>query len=189
MVKNQIRIEFITRRHGLSGEELIDATENIVNNFRLLALQGVQVLLSYYPIPERKEMNVTLCEQLMLLENPQLQIALPKMSDDGFTMNAITVTKETTLVKNRYDILEPAGSDPIDPQLIDAVFVPLIAFDKKGYRVGYGKGYYDRFLSKCAEDVVKIGFSYFEAVDRIDDINEFDVPLNYCITPMRVYEF
>jgi 5-formyltetrahydrofolate cyclo-ligase len=55
--------------------------------------------------------------------------------------------------------------------------------------VGYGKGYYDRYLKRCAQDVVKIGFSYFDAIDAIEDINEFDVPLNYCITPMRVYEF
>jgi 5-formyltetrahydrofolate cyclo-ligase len=104
-------------------------------------------------------------------------------------MEAIPVTKNTTFTKNRFNIFEPDGNEVIDPQLIDAVFVPLLAFDSRGYRVGYGKGYYDRYLAGCAQDVVKLGFSYFEAIDMIEDINEFDVPLNYCITPMRVYEF
>jgi len=67
--------------------------------------------------------------------------------------------------------------------------IPLLAFDQHGYRVGYGKGYYDKFLSQCREDVVKIGLSFFEPVDNIDDINQFDISLNYCVTPQQVYEF
>ena len=55
--------------------------------------------------------------------------------------------------------------------------------------MGYGKGYYDKFFKECREDVVKIGFSYFDAVDAIDDVNAFDVKLNYCITPNANYTF
>ena len=69
------------------------------------------------------------------------------------------------------------------------VFVPMVAFDMKGYRVGYGKGFYDRYLPRCRPDVIKIGFSFFDPVDNIKDIADFDVPLNFCITPSRIYEF
>jgi len=189
MVKKEIRKIFSERRNSLSETDIEYISEKIVNNFRTLALQGVQVLLSYYPIPERKEFNVVICEQLLLLENPKLRVAWPRLSEDGVTMEAVEIKKDTMWIKNRFNIYEPDGDEIIDPQLIDAVFVPLLAFDTKGYRVGYGLGYYDRYLSRCAQDVVKIGFSYFEAIDAIDDINEFDVPLDYCITPMRVYEF
>lgn len=189
MVKKEIRSLYIEKRNQLSTEELKDMTAAIVNNFRTVALQGAQVLLSYYPIPERREFDVTICEQLLALENENLQVAWPKLLPDNMGMQAIVVHKNTVFAENRYNILEPVSNEVIAPQLVDVVFVPLLAFDNKGYRVGYGKGYYDRFLPYCAQDVVKIGFSYFGALDAIDDINDYDVPLNYCITPMRVYEF
>jgi 5-formyltetrahydrofolate cyclo-ligase len=67
--------------------------------------------------------------------------------------------------------------------------VPLVIVDSGGNRIGYGKGFYDRYLSSCRTETVKIGFSFFEPVGLIKDINQFDVPLNLCITPLRIYEF
>ena len=189
MVKKDIRRIYIDQRKALSDEELKDMSARMVDNFRDVALHGAQVLMSYYPITERKEFDVTVCEQLLALENEGLQVAWPKILDDNITMQATPLHKHSTFVANRFNILEPESEEVIDPQLIDVVFVPLLAFDTKGYRVGYGKGFYDRFLARCANDVVKIGFSFFEAVDSIDDVNEYDVPLNFCITPSRVYEF
>jgi 5-formyltetrahydrofolate cyclo-ligase len=65
----------------------------------------------------------------------------------------------------------------------------MLICDTKGYRVGYGKGFYDRYLAHCRKDVVKIGFSYFDPVEKITDTDQFDVPLTYCITPQHIYEF
>ena len=96
---------------------------------------------------------------------------------------------EVELVHNAFGIAEPSAGKIVEPDEIDLVLVPLLAFDKHGYRVGYGKGYYDKFLSQCRKDVIKIGLSFFEPVDEIDDINQFDISLNYCVTPQQVYEF
>jgi len=189
LVKKEIRKIYIEKRNLLDADEIKEMSENMLNNFRSISLQGAQILLSYYPIRERREFDVTICEQLLTLENEHLQIAWPKLLEDNVSMQAIAVHSNTVLAENKYNILEPVSDEYIDPQVIDVVFVPLLAFDNKGYRVGYGKGFYDRYLPKCAQDVVKIGFSYFEALDAIEDVNEYDVPLNYCITPMRVYEF
>jgi 5-formyltetrahydrofolate cyclo-ligase len=189
MVKKVIRREYSAKRNSLTAEEMKARDEKMYELFGTIALQGISHLLSYCPIPLRKEFNAAVCENLLRLENPLLHIYLPRLNEDGVTMEAIEVNKETVFINNKYDIPEPTGPHCAEPQIIDAVFVPLIAFDTKGFRVGYGKGFYDRFLARCAQDVVKIGFSYFEAIDAIGDINEFDVPLNYCITPMRVYEF
>ena len=93
------------------------------------------------------------------------------------------------MIENFFGIAEPAGGNKISPKEIDLVLVPLLAFDQKGYRVGYGKGFYDKFLSECRMDVIKIGLSFFEAEEQIADINQFDISLNYCVTPKRIYDF
>ena len=189
MLKQQARKAFIDLRRSLSGEDYITMNQQMLDLFRTVSLQGIQHLLSYYPIPERKEFDTIACEQLLKLDNGLLRIYWPRISLDGYEMQPVLKDENTVLVKNRFNIAEPADGEIIDPQLLDAVFVPLLAFDLQGYRVGYGKGFYDRFLARCSEDVVKIGFSYFEALERIDDIDQYDVPLNFCITPGRVYEF
>jgi len=77
----------------------------------------------------------------------------------------------------------------VDEEKIQVVFIPLLAFDLLGNRVGYGKGYYDTFLKNCNDSILKIGLSLFEAEKEIIDIHENDVPLNFCVTPEQVYEF
>jgi 5-formyltetrahydrofolate cyclo-ligase len=97
--------------------------------------------------------------------------------------------ENTILTENNYGIWEPVNGEVIENKKIDMVICPLLSFDKRGYRVGYGKGFYDRFLNKCREDVVKIGLSYFEPEETIDDINEMDVSLNFAISPSRLWKF
>jgi 5-formyltetrahydrofolate cyclo-ligase len=104
-------------------------------------------------------------------------------------MSCVLVNDETIFALNKYGIPEPLDAVEMSPEALDWVFLPLLAFDVNGHRVGYGKGYYDRFLKKCKEDVVKIGFSYFEAEPIISDSNRLDVKLDYCVTPERIYEF
>ena len=87
------------------------------------------------------------------------------------------------------NIYEPDKGDPVLANEIDIIFVPLLAFEDNGYRVGYGKGFYDIYLAECREDCIKAGFCYFDPLDSIDDLDEFDVPLNLCITPKNVYVF
>ncbi|MFZ0597958.1 MAG: 5-formyltetrahydrofolate cyclo-ligase, partial [Flavobacterium sp.] len=72
---------------------------------------------------------------------------------------------------------------------IEVVFVPLLAFDNVGNRVGYGKGFYDKFLAQCKPRTIKIGLSFFEAENQIDDVFESDVKLDYCVTPEKIFRF
>ena len=76
----------------------------------------------------------------------------------------------------------------IQDNQIEVVFIPLLVFDEKGHRVGYGKGFYDTFLKNCP-NAIKIGLSFFEAEAKIDDHKAYDIPMNYCITPNRIYHF
>jgi 5-formyltetrahydrofolate cyclo-ligase len=132
---------------------------------------------------------VSVCDKIVLQKYPRSKIAWPKTDPDIASMEAHILEEHGLFAKNKYNILEPIGNNMVAPEILDLIFVPLLAFDKRGYRVGYGKGYYDRYLARCRKDVTTIGFSFFEPVDAIDDIGEFDVPLRYCITPSTIYEF
>jgi 5-formyltetrahydrofolate cyclo-ligase len=104
-------------------------------------------------------------------------------------MTHFLLTDNTKIKKNQYNIPEPIDGLEVQTNKIDIVFVPLLAFDKTGHRVGYGKGFYDKFLSECKPETIKIGLSFFEPEEKIDDIIEDDMNLDYCVTPNSVYKF
>lgn len=189
MIKNTVRKEFLQRRMDLPDEDWQQQTTLIASNFRKLILPSVNYLLSYNPLASRHEFDVSICEEILNERNPIMRIAWPRIHVGMLEMDAGLVEKDGLFIKNRFNILEPIGAAIISPEQLDLIFVPLVAFDLRGYRVGYGKGYYDRYLAQCRPDAVKIGFSFFEAVEYIEDIDEYDVPLNFCITPHRIYEF
>lgn len=150
---------------------------------------NIQTLLSYWPLEQQGEVNTLLFTHYLEHAIPNLQVAFPVVEFESMEMTAILVNDETDFVENKFGIPEPEEGDKIAPEELDVVFVPLLCYDEQGYRVGYGKGFYDRFLSGCREDVIKVGFSYFHPIDKIEDKNQFDVPLNFCITPDKIYEF
>jgi 5-formyltetrahydrofolate cyclo-ligase len=189
MIKKTVRKDYLQRRMDIPEEDLQQQTALMAFNFKKLSFPPVKLLLSYSPLPARREFDVSVCEDMLRIQNHSLQTAWPKIDELSNDMEACLVQKGGLYIKNRFNVLEPISGKEIPPEQIDIIFVPLVAFDNKGYRVGYGKGYYDRYLSRCRPDAIRVGFSFFEAVQGIEDINQFDVPLNFCITPYRNYEF
>ncbi|MEP6787240.1 MAG: 5-formyltetrahydrofolate cyclo-ligase, partial [Acidobacteriota bacterium] len=104
-------------------------------------------------------------------------------------IESVAFGPETEFVENKWGIREPVDGQSANHGDIDMVLLPLLCFDRRGHRVGYGKGFYDRFLGKCRPDCVKIGLSYFPPEAEIDDVNELDVKLDRCITPERAFDF
>jgi 5-formyltetrahydrofolate cyclo-ligase len=189
MIKSTVRKEFLKRRMNILEEELHHQTALIASSFRKMVFSPVNYLLSYNPLASRHEFDVSVCEDILREQHLMMRVAWPKIHVDLLDMEAALVEKEGLFIKNKFNILEPIGGAVVPPNSFDLIFVPLVAFDERGYRVGYGKGYYDRYLAQCRPDAIKIGFSFFDAVEYIEDIDEFDVPLNLCITPHRIYEF
>src|SRR5215471_19735212 len=182
MIKSTVRKEFLQRRMDILEEDLQQQTALIAFHFRQLSLPTVKYLLSYYPVASRREFDVSVCVELLKERNPPMRVTWPRIHIDMLDMEAGLVEKDGLFIKNRFSILEPISGAVVPVDLLDVIFVPLVAFDTRGFRVGYGKGYYDRYLSRCRPDTVKVGFSFFEAIDYIEDIEEFDVPLSFCIT-------
>lgn len=189
MTKQSLRRIYKERRRELTPPEQAKLDDLLLIKFQSAGLPFIQTLFTYWPIEANKEPNTHLFTDYLEFINPGLQVAYPKTNLSIHEMTAIATNDTTVIVKNNYGLDEPENGPVLPAADIDLVFVPLLAFDAAGYRVGYGKGYYDKYLRFCRPDCTKVGFSYFEPVDQVSDKDEFDVPLNYCITPQTVYVF
>lgn len=190
MIKQEIRKLYKQKRLSLSATEKLKLDDLLLIQLQRLSFNNnVQVIMSFWPLESHGEMNTHLYTRYLELAIPGVKVAFPVIDFSLNEMHAVIVNDETEFVENKYGISEPEQGEKIAPHETDLIFVPLLAFDKNGYRVGYGKGFYDRFLQKCRKNVITVGFSYFEAIDKIDDTHQFDVPLDYCITPHKIYEF
>jgi 5-formyltetrahydrofolate cyclo-ligase len=189
MTKEELRKTYAEKRAALTDKERMKLDDLLLIQFQRLSFAGVQTVLSFWPMDDRGEMDTHLYTRYLIAIIPHIQICYPVIDTKSNHMEAFAVEEDTVFEENKYGITEPVNGKQIDPQEIDMVIVPLFAFDERGYRVGYGKGYYDRFLKRCRENVMMAGISYFEPVRRVDDTHEFDVPLNFCITPQNLYEF
>ncbi|WP_373511537.1 5-formyltetrahydrofolate cyclo-ligase [Persicitalea sp.] len=151
----------------------------------------INLLHSFIADPERNEVDTLFIRQILQEKRPMLQWAAPRMIPGTRRMENYVWNDETTLLYNRWGIEEPnpETSQFIKVQSIDAVLVPLLAFDRQGHRVGYGGGYYDRFLTQCRPDTLKIGLSYFDPINEIEDVDDWDVKLDICVTPDLMYRW
>jgi 5-formyltetrahydrofolate cyclo-ligase len=189
MTKAGIRKIYKEKRSGLSLGEVEKFTDMILINFQQVKLPFISYVHTYIASGKLGEADPSALTRYLEFKNPGLKILVPKIDITSGELQHLHFNDEVELVNNAFGIPEPSGGEIFSPDEIDLVLVPLLAFDKRGFRVGYGKGYYDRFLSECRTDAIKIGLSFFEPVEQIDDINQFDIPLNYCITPQQVFEF
>ena len=114
---------------------------------------------------------------------------VPRVNGKTGEIENLAFSADTELVENAWGIEEPGDSEFVDSHEIDLVLVPGLCFDRTGHRVGYGKGFYDRLLKKCRPDCLKIGVSYFEPIDKIENLYEGDVPLDFVITATRTVKF
>ena len=189
MKKNEARKHYRSERSRITFVQKQKLDDLLLIQFQKLSLPPLQSALSYMPIDENNEIDTIPTTRFLAFTNPGLVIAYPKMTAGTHQMQAIAVDESTRYVRNTYNIYEPADGPVITPEALDLVIVPTLVCDQLGNRVGYGKGFYDRYLKECREDCFLVGISYFEPVPEIEDANEFDVPLKYCITPQTVYVF
>jgi 5-formyltetrahydrofolate cyclo-ligase len=189
MTKKEIRSIYNLRRNQLTHSQKEKLDDLILIQFQQFILPHINTLLSFWPMTGKNEINTHIITDFIFFRNPGLQLAYPVTDLAACEMKAILTNDNTEFMQNEYLISEPTSGEELPAQEIDAILIPLLAFDERGYRVGYGKGFYDRYLPKCSKDVIKIGLSYFEPIDKIDDIDPNDVRMNYCITPDLIYQF
>jgi len=187
MTKSDLRKKYKALRKGLSSELIDNYSIDIVNNLLNLDIWNYEFYHVYLPIEKHNEVNTEYI--LNILSGKDKNIVISKSNFDTQAMTHYLLTDNTRIRKNEYDIPEPIDGIAIASNKLDVVFVPLLAYDQLGNRVGYGKGFYDRFLSECKEGVIKIGLSFFEAEEMITDIGAKDVRLDYCVTANGAISF
>jgi 5-formyltetrahydrofolate cyclo-ligase len=189
MNKAELRQLYKQKRTEIPGPQRLRMDDLMLLQFQQFDYSAIRTLLSYWPISGHAEPNTHLFSGYLRHMLPEMVLAYPLTDTASGEMTAVAVTEETVYQTNKLGITEPKEGIVVSPDEIDLVLVPMLACDKLGYRVGYGKGYYDKYLAHCRKEIVKIGFSYFEPIDKITDTGHFDVPLSYCITPQQTYEF
>lgn len=187
MNKKELRAKYKALRNQLSEDDLEEMSLAIANKVLRLPIWEKNYFHIFLPIAEHKEVNTEFI--LHLLSGKDKEIIISKSDFETREMTHFLLTDNTKIKKNEYNIPEPVDGLEVPTSKIDLVFVPLLAFDKTGHRAGYGKGFYDKFLKKCKTDTIKIGLSFFEVEEKIEDVFENDVKLDYCVTPNGIYRF
>ena len=190
MQKSILRKQYLIKRKALSSEEIKAKSQQICDLFfQEIDLKSIKFVHIFLPIKKQNEINTFLIIRKLQEDYPQINIVVSRSNFDNFEMQHF-ILEEENLIENKWGISEPLDSKlEIQPQQIDLVVIPLLCFDKQGNRIGYGKGFYDRFLQKCSSKALKVGFCLEEPIKVIEDLNEFDVKMDVCITPCDVWKF
>ena len=177
MKKAEIRKIVLAQRTQLAEKEFLERSQRVIDSLSPLLTPG-KTIASFKAIPHRNEIS---------LDSLKGDFAFPRVTSAAEGTMEMVVAAEFAI--SDWGIPEPVGGTIVKPTDFDIVLIPLLAFDKNGQRVGYGKGFYDRYLLNCRPDCLKIGISLFDPVDLIEEVESHDIPLDIAICPAKLYDF
>lgn len=187
MNKEELRNLYLKRRKELEDEQLEYASAQICERFfTAFDLSSIGNIHIFLPIAEKKEVNTWLIIERIQKQSGHINIVVPK-SDLSSGLMYATYLREPVNV-NKWGIPEPEGNEVFPASRIDMMLLPVLVVDKMGNRVGYGKGFYDKYLENCPIQLIKIGLSIFDPIEKTPS-DPHDIPLDYCITPSATYDF
>lgn len=187
MTKAELRIQYREKRKQLSPDKLEQLSEEICGKAMSYFQLEDKTISLFLPIERQFEINTYLLWEKA--RSYGTKIAVPKANFETNEMTHILFESHDQLEISSYGIPEPKKGKVISPSKFDFVFVPLITIDSEGHRVGYGKGFYDRFLKKCSPSCRFIGLHLFNSTETIDDVLPTDIKLDFCITPDEIIRF
>ena len=185
MNKIEARKKYLDLRKKLDNVQIISKSISISNNIQDLPIWDHNFYHIYLPIKEKNEVDTM--PIINILNNKKKKVLIPKSDFNNTTMKSFLLNDNTVLKKNNYGITEPINNEEFLGR-IDVIFIPLVAYDLIGNRVGYGKGFYDKFLRNQNNKILRVGLSFFNPEKRIK-IDEHDENLDFCVTPNRIFSF
>ena len=192
--KVSLRRAALTRRQALPAAEIAQRSQLLYAQlFQCFPVAQWRWLHLFLPLARRNEPDTWPIIHRIWAEELAVRLAVPVVQADGISLRHYELTPATPLHSNRWGIPEPAATaeTEVHAAAFDAVLVPLLAVDRAGHRVGYGGGFYDRFLAQCRPGTLFIGLNVLNEppVRRIADVLPTDVPLTAYITPGGVWRF
>lgn len=185
MLKADLRERYLQKRIALGPDEREAMSSAIAERFfSSIDLSAVRTLHTFLPIEKFNEVDTWPFIYRIWSQHAHIHVCSPRIDRESGELISIPLERNTPVEESAWGVPEPAGGTRIDPSEIDLVLVPLLCADSQGHRVGYGKGYYDRFLAKCRPDCRKIGLSFFPPITQITDANESDVKVDELIYQM-----
>ena len=188
MRKAELRRAYLEKRRELDPDEVESCSRVIADLlFAEFDFSKLNVVHCFISIAKFNEVNTSIIFERIWDDFPNVRTAVPRVDDSTGDLEHYFYDRDTNMVKNAWGIEEPSGAERADPKEIDLVIVPLLCFDERGYRVGYGKGYYDRFLRECRVDCVTAGLSFFPPEIEIRDVHDGDFALDMFIMPNGIF--
>lgn len=182
--KEGLRRRFLQARDGLTASSCQRRSREIRDRlFVFFSWSLYRTVHIFLPIVERREVDTWPIVSLLWGKKIRTITSIPQKS----SLQHVHFDEKTQFVTHTsWGIPLPTNGSPQDVGTIDMAIIPLLAFDKKGNRVGYGKGHYDRFLA--VTKALKVGVSFFSPVEEIVT-NTHDVPMDHVVTPTAVHTF
>lgn len=188
MTKAELRRIYLKKQKSISADERSRLSRRIAEKFFAgFDLSSIEALHCFISIAKFNEIDTAPIFRRLWAEFPRIRTLVPRVNFENGKMEAVPYAAGTELLANEWGVHEPTTTAAFDSREVDIVIVPGVAFDESFNRVGYGKGFYDRFLASCRPNCIKIGVSYFPLTDPVSDVAGHDVPVDYCLTPDSLF--
>ncbi|WP_258102799.1 5-formyltetrahydrofolate cyclo-ligase [Marinoscillum sp. MHG1-6] len=153
---------------------------------RFVQEKGIHSCHIFLPIKRNNEFDSW--DLVRKLDQSGVKVMISVSDFSNHTMGHYYYSSRVNFESNAFDIPEPVDALPADISTVEMVLIPLLAADKKGHRIGYGKGFYDRLLSDMPKNVLKMGVNLAPLFDAFSFAEAHDVRLDFCVTPQEIYQ-
>lgn len=188
MKKDIARKIYIKKRQKLSSSKFDEQSSLLVQNvIELINKYRPKYVHCFLPIHSKSEINTSSIIQHCW--NAGINVVVPVSNFEDGTLKTAEFKPDTKTKLTKNNIPEPLKPIWCVNDKIDLVVTPLLAYDRRGYRVGYGKGFYDRFFTLLNIDTKRVGISLFEPCEDIENLSLYDISMTHCVTPNKTYFF
>lgn len=181
--KEEMRNRMLEQRTSISQADYYGASAEIIGRLKeQQEYQSARTIHCYVSMNQRREVETQELIREMLRKSMPVVVPVTNFADG--TLHHFRLRSFDDLQENKWGVLEPEQGQQVSPNELDLVIVPMVAADESCNRMGYGQGFYDRFLSQVSAP--KIGLIYEQNVVEALPTEEFDVPMDKIITNTRV---